>query len=633
MFESIRSNRRIVQVILGLIVLTFAFFGIESYLGSIGTDASIATVGETKIGPAEFENALRRQQDEIRKQTGGQVELAQLNTPEIREAVLESLVNQRLLALYAADSRLSVPTEQMREVIASIEEFQQDGQFSRGRYEQVLRSEGLSEAAFEQQLRRDVAFQQITTAVGNSAIAARKSARALLALQLEERTVALAKIPADPDTPGIEVSDAQIAEHFERNAERFRVPARVKAEYLVLDRAKLAERIEIDEQEVRRWYDEHPDRYRQDEERRARHILIELPADAADAAVAEARAKAESVLTRLRADGGASFDALARAESQDPGSADKGGDLGFFARGMMVKAFDDAVFALPQGEISGAVRSDFGWHIIQVTEIRPAKARPFDEVREAIAAELREQRVQREFAHAAETFSNLVYEQPDSLQPAAQQFGLQLETSDWVSRDAAAPAPFDNPRIVAALFSADALERKLNTEVVDLGEDRLVAARVAAHEAARSVPLEAVREQLRAELRAEAAARRAEERGRALIAALDKGESVDLTFAGSKRVGRRSAEVDPLLLRAIFGAAANASPAHGGARNLAGDYVVFRVEAVHAAEISDDDARLAGLRTQYERLLAERDLKAFLAELRRKYGVEINRSALQAVAS
>lgn len=633
MFEAVRSNRIIVQVILGLIVLTFAFFGIESYLGSIGNDNSVATVGQTKIGPAEFENALRQQQDRIRQQSGGQVEISQLNTPAIREAVLEGLVSQRLLALYAAESRLSVSAHQLREVIGSIDEFKEAGQFSRARYEQVLRSQGLSEPAFEAQLRRDVAFQQITTALGTSALAAKRTAAKLLDLQLEERTVALGSLDVAQLAAGMKVSDDDVEKYYRDNARQFQRPPSVKVAFVELDRKQLGAKIQPPEGQARSWYEAHPERYRQDEERQARHILIELPADAAASAVDAAMAKAQGILARLRESGGKNFEELARKESQDPGSAPMGGDLGFFTRGMMVKAFEDAAFGLPVGEISDVVRSDFGLHIIQVTAIRPEKVKSFDEVRPAIESELREQEVHRHFAEAAESFANLAYEQPDSLQPLADQFGLAIQTTDWMAQGGEHKPPFDNRRLLDALFSPEALERKLNTEAVDVGDGRLVSARVADFRAAEIPPIAEVHAEIVSILQKQAAQKQALEKGQAIVTALRDGKPVDLKLAPAIKMTRRSSDVDGAVVRAVFSTPTSTVPAYGGAVGGDGSYHVFRIEAVETPKVADDDPRLGALRGQYERMLAERDMKAFLAELRRKYGVEINRAVLKSVAS
>ena len=634
MFDAIRNNRRIVQGILGLIVVTFAFFGVESYLGSIGNDSSLATVGDTKIGPAEFENALRRQQDQIRAQFGGEIDIAQLNTPEIRRAVLDGLVNQRLLALYATDSRLAVSPEQLRQVIGSIDEFKQDGQFSQTRYEQVLRAQNLSVSQFEAQLRRDVAFQQLTTAVGSSAIAARKSAHRLLALQLEERTVATARVSAEELAGEVTVSDDEVQTYYQANRDRFRLPARVKADYLVLDREKFIESIKVDDAQIEAWYQEHQDRYRREEERSARHILLELGPDASADEVAEATARAEKILAEVRANGGEKFAEVAARESEDPGSASNGGDLGFFTRDAMVAPFSEAVFALEEGGISDIVRSDFGLHVIQLTGIRPEQVRPLDEVRDTIQTELRQDQAAREFAHAAETFSNVVYEQPDSLGPAAEQFGLTLKSSDWVSRDGAGQPPFDNARLMAALFKSDSLERKLNTEAVDVGNGQLVSARVTTYEPERTEAVEEVREEIVGELKLEAASKAAEKRGRELLAKLRAGEAVEVDFGEAAKVTRGPGDLDPLIQRELFSMPASTElPAYGGAVGSDKDFVLFRVESTNVPEIADDDPRLVAVRNQYERILAERDLQAFLAELRRKYKVEINLAALQSVAS
>ena len=633
MFEAVRSSRIFVQIVLAVIILTFAFFGIESYLGGIGNDGTVATVGETTIGPAEFENALRRQQDQIREQTGGQVELAQLNSPAIREAVLEGLVNQRLLALYASESRLSVSVGQLQQIIGSIDEFKVDGEFSRNRYEQVLRSQGLSEPAFEAQLRRDAAFQQVTTALGNGALAPMRTAKALLAMQVEQRSVALGQISADALLEGLEVSDGEIAEYYEQNKASFELPARVKAAYVVLDREQFAKRVKPTEEQVREWYDGHPERYRQPEERQARHILIELAADASDADVEAATAKANKILEELRADDGKNFAEVAKAQSQDPGSAAQGGDLGYFGRGAMLKPFEEAVFSLTEGQISDVVRTDFGLHIIQLTGIHPEKVKPFEDVKTLIETELREQGANTRFAEAAETFSNVVYEQPDGLEPAADEFELEIQTSDWMNADGTYEGPFASQKLLKALFNADSLERKLNTEAVDLGNGRLAAARIVDYKAPEIQALEAVREPIAALLKERTASELAEKKGQEAVAALREGSEDAVELAEPVTLTRRSSEVALDVLRGIFTLETGTLPAFGGVRGSDGNFHVFRVDSVTKPEIADGDERLAAIRGQYERLLAERDLKAFLAELRRKYGVEVNRSALQAVAS
>ena len=412
------------------------------------------------------------------------------------------------------------------------------------------------------------------------------------------------------------------------------MPARVKADYLVLDREKFIESIKVDDAQIEAWYQAHQDRYRREEERSARHILIELGADAPADEVAEATARAEKILAEVRANGGEKFAEVAARESEDPGSASNGGDLGFFTRDAMVAPFSEAVFALEEGGISDIVRSDFGLHVIQLTGIRPEQVRPLDEVRDTIQTELRQDQAAREFAHAAETFSNVVYEQPDSLGPAAEQFGLTLKSSDWVSRDGAGQPPFDNARLMAALFKSDSLERKLNTEAVDVGNGQLVSARVTTYEPERTEAVEEVREEIVGELKLEAASKAAEKRGRELLAKLRAGEAVEVDFGEAAKVTRGPGDLDPLIQRELFSMPASTElPAYGGAVGSDKDFVLFRVESTNVPEIADDDPRLVAVRNQYERILAERDLQAFLAELRRKYKVEINLAALQSVAS
>ena len=350
----------------------------------------MAEVAGQPISRAEFENELRKQQDRMRASLGGEVDLETLNAPAVREQVLESLINRRLLAHFAQDQHLAVPDRQLQDTIANLPAFQDNGRFSMARYEQMLASQGMSQAGFEAQMRQDLAFQQTISAVGGGGLASETSTRQLLGLQLEERKVRVARLKAESYSKGVSIADDRVAAYYEANKARFEQAARVKAEYVILSREGLTDQVSVDPEKVRQWYDGHQGSYGNPEERAARHILIQLAADASEEDVAAAKAKAEAILARLREDGGKNFGEIAKAESQDPGSAGNGGDLGSFSRGMMVKPFEDAVFALKEGEISEPIRTDFGLHIIQLTSIKPASVKSFDEVRGQIESELKD---------------------------------------------------------------------------------------------------------------------------------------------------------------------------------------------------------------------------------------------------
>lgn len=630
MFDAVRNNRIVVQGILGLIVLTFAFFGVESYLGNGGREQPLAEVAGQPISRAEFENELRQQQDRMRASLGGSVDLETLNSPAVRAQVLESLINRRLLAQFANDQKLAVPDGQLRDVIANLPAFQDNGQFSKARYEQLLASQGLSQPGFEAQMRQDLAFQQMISAMGGGSLASHTSAMQLLKLQLEERKVQLARLSAEKFAKGVSVSDAEIAKYYDENKPRFEQAARVKAEYVILSRDALRSQIKVDEAEIRNWYEGHQGSYGAEEERGARHILIQVAADAKDKELAAAKAKAESLLARVKADGGKTFAEIAKAESQDPGSAAQGGDLGSFSRGMMVKPFEDAVFSLKDGDVSELVRTDFGFHIIQVTSIKPASVKPFEAVRGQIETELQGQGAARKFAELAELFSNIVYEQPDSLKPAADEFELEIHATDWISKEATVSAPFDNKRLMDAVFSSDVLDNHHNTEAIDLGDSRLIAARVTTHEAAKTRPMTEVRDQIVAELTREAAARAAVAAGEAALASLQNGSTpASIEFGAEQSLKRSDASLGANAMRAIFSAPSGTLPAYVGASLPDGSYAVIRLLAVNRSDVAKDDPRVAALRRQYEQLIGERDLAVFLKALRKAYGVEVHQAEVQ----
>ena len=627
MFEAVRNNKRIAQIILAILIVPFAFFGMDAYFSDSATGNEVAKVGGSAISAYDFDQALREQQDRLRANAGGQVDRALLESAELRRVVLDNLINQRVLALYAAENRLVVTPQQLQETIAAVPAFQEEGSFSLQRYENLVRAQGMTPATFEARLAQDVRVQQIVAAVGDAGIVPQQSARRFLDAQLESRSVREFRLSAKALAADVKVDDAQIKAYYDANPVRFEQPARLQAEYLVFDRAAVERGIAVADDEVRAFYDGNPQRFGVAEERQARHILLALDQGAEQAEVDRVMAEARALVEALRADP-ARFAALAKEKSQDPGSAGNGGDLGFFARGMMVGAFEDAVFALDKGAIGEPVRSEFGVHVVQVTDVKPSAVKPFEEVREEIVAELRAQEAGRRFAELAEQFSNTVYEQPDSLQPAAEALGLKTATTDWISRDSA-PAALADERVISALFSDEAVQKNRNTEAIEIGNGTLVSARVKAFEPARRLPLEEVRERIVELVRVEQGRVKAASGGEAMLAALRKGEPAAASWGEVRKLQRGAPGLPAAAMQAVFSAPAGALPAHVGVQSAEGDYVLYRIEAVERAQIGDEDPRVAAVAGQYRQLLAGRDFGAFLSELRQRYEVTINPTALQ----
>ncbi len=628
MFEAVRNNKRFAQIVLAILIVPFAFFGMDAYFADGPAGNEVAVVGDTKIYAVEFEEALRNQQDRLRESMGGQVDRSLLDSPELRRAVLENLVNQRVLALHAAENRLVVTQAQLQAAIAEVPAFQDAGSFSMERYEAVLRGQGMSPAGFEARLSQDIRVQQLALAVGDASFTALESTRRFLAAQLEEREVREMRFAAADFLPRVELAADAVQRYYDANPTRYEQPAQVKAEYVVFDETALLGQIEVAEEELRQAYEGNPQRFGVGEERRARHILLELPADAPDERVQAASAEARSLFERLQADPSA-FPALAREHSADPGSAGRGGDLGFFGRGVMVKPFEDAVFGAMKQQIIEPVRSEFGIHIIQLTDIKPATMRPFAEVRDELADELKRQRAGQRHAELAELFANTVYEQADSLAPAAELLKLEVRTSDWIARNAPGIGPYASERLVEALFSEEALDKRRNVDAVEVGAGTMVAARVVEHRPAQRLPFDQVKDAIEAELRAEEAARMASAAGEAAVAALQKGETADGSWGEALTVQRGSPVLAPQAVQAVFGANTASLPAHVGVALPGNGYAVYRIDSVNRPELGADDPRVTMMAGQYAQLMAERDFSAYLTLLRERYKVEVREAAIR----
>ena len=628
MFDAVRNNRKIVQVFLALICLPFALWGVDSYVHSGGAGEDPASVGGTKITSQQFQQAWREQLDRMRQQIGADFKPEAMNTPEARLALLNSLIDQRLLLLEANQARLGISDEALRAFIARIPALQENGAFSMARYEAALRAQGLSQPQFEAQLRQDLTLQQLVGAVGESSVVAKSSADAILRIEAEERQASEVRFPAAQYVAQANVDAAAVKKFYDENARLFQTPEQARAEYVVLSQDALLAQVKVADEEVKAWYDGHKDRYQSPEERRASHILL-LDKDKDPA---RAKAAAEAVLKEVQAQP-AKFAEIARSRSQDPGSAAKGGDLGFFARGMMVKAFDDAAFKLKDGEISGVVQSEFGYHIIKLTGIRGGKQRPLDEVRTEIVAELKHQAAAKRFAEAAEAFSNTVYEQSDSLKPAAERFGLKIETSGWLAKEAkpqeaAGYGPLRDAKLLKALFADDAVKNKRNTDAIEIAPSTLVAARVVEYQPAAARPLTSVGAQIEAGLKQREAAALARKAGEAKLAELQKGGEDKLAWSATKTFSRlQPLPAPPAAARAVFQAPVGKLPAFVGVTLDNGDYALYRVAKVSQPE-SVDEARRKAVERDYASLLAQEDFAAYLASLRARNKVEINQKAL-----
>lgn len=632
MFDAVRNNRKIVQGFLFLIAASFTLYGVDSYVRGTGAGNDIAVVGETKISTQEFQQSFREQMDAQREKLGPRFRQDAFDTPETRLAIANALVDRRLLLIEAAQKRIGANNALLTEIISGMPSLQDNGKFSKEKYAEALRRQGMSAEQFEAQLRHDLTMQQLVGAVGDSGFVSATSAEMMLRIQAEERQVAEIRLSPEQFVGELKLDADAEKKFYDENLKLFQTPERVRAEYVVLSLEGLLAQSTVSESEVKQWYEAHLDRFQSQEERRASHILITVAADASDADKAKARAKAEEVLAAVKK-APVKFADLAKQHSQDPGSAGNGGDLGFFGRGMMVKPFEEATFALADGQISELVQSDFGFHIIKLTGHKPAKQKPLAEVRGEIEGELKRQAAQRRYAEIADAFSNMVYEQSDSLQPVVDKFGLKLQQSPLLPKGLPAEAmpalgALGNAKLLEALFSDDAVKNKRNTEAVEVAPNTLVAARVHEHQPAAVQPFDSVRADIGKLLRARESAALARNRGEAMLATLKGGED-KVNWALVKSVSRlQGKQVPPVAMEAIFRADVGKLPTYTGvALPNDGGYALYKIIAVKALDGIDANKRRA-LQADYAAIAAQEDFSAYLASLRKRYKVEINKDAL-----
>lgn len=622
MFDFVHENKMLVQVVLALIILPFALWGVSSYDKAGSSADVVATVNGLKITQQEFANTLRQQQDRMRQQLGANYDAALFDKPETRRAVLENLVSQRLLVERARTAKLVVPDEYVARVIAGIEAFQNDGKFDKKQYESLLANQGLTPLAFEANVRDELLGQQMQDVYAQNGFAATVVANNVIRLNEQQRMVSVATISFQSLMAQTKVNDAELTKYYEQNPGEFQVQEQAKVDYVKFSADELLGKVEVSKDDVRNYYEAHSRDFGTPEERRASHILISVNASAPQAEQDAAKARAEQLLQQATQNP-AKFAELASKNSQDTGSAAIGGDLGFFGRGMMVKPFEDATFALKVGEVSGLVKSDFGYHIIKLDAIKPSRILPFDEVREGIASKLRQQKASDMFAEMAEKFSNTVYEQSDSLQPAADLAGAKIERSNWLVKGAVAGAPW-TAKMLDAIFSDETIKSKRNTVAIEVAPSTLVAAHILEYKPAAVRSFSEVQDTIREKLLRQQALELAANQGRAMLEKLRGGGKPTLTWSAVQTVTRsKHGSLDTALVRQIFQANPATLPQYVGEELPQNGYTLVRIDAVKEGDGVDVE-KLARYEQQLRQLTGEELFRAYLADAKQQATIKMN---------
>ncbi|MBE0421931.1 SurA N-terminal domain-containing protein [Pseudoalteromonas nigrifaciens] len=523
MLEKIREGSQgpIAKVILGAVILSFALAGIGSYLGQT-TEQPVAEVNGIKISQTEFNRAFQNERGRLEQQFGEyftQIAADPNYMAQIRQGVIDRLVQQELQTQLAAELGLRVSDESVRQTILELPYFKIGESFNNDRYLQVIRQMNFQPDSFREYLRKDMTRSQLVSAVAGSDFALKNELESAIALQQQTRSIDYLVVNKEAMQDSVVVSEQEIADYYELNSGQFLSPERLSVNYIEL-KAQDITVASVTEDDVKAYYEQSKAQYVEPEKRRVSHILIDNSEDD-DAA----KAKAESLLAQLNQ--GADFAELAESSSDDIVSAEMGGDLEWIERDVMEPAFEDAAFALQnKGDYSDVVASEFGYHIIKLTDLQTQQVKPFDEVKADLRAELEQAEKVDAFYEKQTEMGALAFEVADSLEDAAIAGGVEVKSTALVNRNAL-PAPLNNPAVTTAIFSPDVLEDRLNSEVIEVGDEHVVVVRINEYQPAATKDLAAVSEQIKATLIAQKASELAKEKATSLLAQVQSGKSLN----------------------------------------------------------------------------------------------------------
>ncbi|WP_043749197.1 peptidyl-prolyl cis-trans isomerase, partial [Imhoffiella purpurea] len=599
-----------------------------------GGEPIAATVNGAEITARDLDRRVQQTRFELRQRLGAAYDAAGFDDKTLRAEVLDDMIREVLLLDTTRRLGLRVSDQEVQMQILSERAFLRDGRFDQEAYERALQLQGLSPAMFEHQLRQQLAGMQLVRSVAASEFMSRSELADYQRLADQKREISYVRFAAADYADAVEPDDAAIQDYYEAHASDFQTPEQVKLDYIPLDSSTLASKVSVTEEELRQQYESEKGRFVVPERRQVRHILLTLPKDADEEAATSTLDEIEKIRERILA--GESFEELAKTYSKDPGSAAKGGDLGMVEKGVMDPAFERAAFDLPVGEVSDPVRSAFGYHLIEVTSIEPEKARPFEEVRDTLRTDVAKQKADSLYYDLGERLANIVYESPDSLEPAAEELGLTIEHSDWVGRDGGSGI-LASPKVVAAAFSDEVLKDGINSDMLEPDRDQLqaIVLRVVDHREPSTKPLEEVREEILAKLEengAQAAAKKAAEE---LADKLREGgdwETLAQSAEAPVLVDRNDSKMPAGLLDTAFTlpAPAEGTSSIGTTVLDAGDAAVVRVTEVRDGEVKPaEDGESTPEAAMLSQLLGRQLYSAMIDDIERRADIERKESATE----
>ena len=539
-----------------LICIPFALWGIYDYLSPNPTVA-VVTVNGTELSYRQFQQAYQRHRARLQALLGTNFDVRQFDESLLRDQSLESMIQDELLVQSGFSDGLRISDEQLARAIHVQTPFQRDGEFDQELYDRWLRTQGYSPGGFEFDLRRSLLTEQILSGVGGSEIVTDWEKSQLLTLAGQTRTYLELTLPTARYV-NTEISEADIESYFNEHGANLITPEKVQVEYVEISRDAIAEEIEASEEELRAHYDSTKLNYVQPERREASHILLRVANDADEAGVDAVLERANALKQRLAA--GEDFAALAKEVSEDPGSAKRGGELGFFESGDMVPALEEAAFALDVGGLSEAVRSGFGFHLIKLTAIEAGRTKTFEEARSDVLAEYQTAQAEQLYYERFEDLDTRAFEVPDTLEVVAEELGLTIQSIDDLTRDGSlANVIGSDPQVLEAVFSDDVLEARENSAAIALPDRRAVVVRVADYQPSRPQSLAEARGLIVIQLTEERARSGAKEEGEAVLEQLlgteDRNaisETLGIEWVQRSEVTREQGTVEPSVLKAVY---------------------------------------------------------------------------------
>lgn len=624
----------IAAFIVGAIIIVFSFWGVDSYFNP-GGGQNVAEVNDRAITAAEFQEAYQNYRRQLQNQLGEQMD--SLNNEFLRQETLNRLIGNEVLVQLARDAGMRVSDEAVVQGIQNLEIFQnEDGQFNQARYEQALQQIGMSSGQFEQETRTDMLVNQLQTTMIESAFVTDSDISRLAQLEAQKRDIVYATLPAQPIYDSVEVSEADIKDYYESNIDDYKSQRKVRIAYLDLTLDSLMNEVRVSEDDLRAYYANNQAEYRAEEERKVTQMYIKLSSDPEQEKLEEARQTMEFIQEKL--DAGMTMDEVATRYKERLGPDFEQISLGFTPRGVMAPELDEAVFAMDKGEKTDIIHSQVGLHIVRLDDVKGGTISEFENVREEVEQDYRRRQAEQLFFEQAERLATLTYENPHTLEVAAEQLDMEIRTSDWFTEGGGEGISAE-PKIAMTSFSDEILQQDLNSEPVELGDSRIVVLRKADYQPSEPLPLEQVREEIVDDIKYERARQKTREQGQAILKALREGQSRDalaaeysIEWQQAEGVTRDDMNINRSVLRTAFRIAGpgDQETRYRGTELGTGDYIVVGVSAIETPDPgSITSEQKQSLRQQLNQAYARNTWQNLVEDAKARAEITINRQNLE----